>query len=83
MSDLVRIIGIDPGLRNTGWGIVESQGNSLRFIAAGTVRSNSKADLASRLCQLHDGLAETIHAHTPHEAAVEEYLCQQGCAVPR
>ena len=71
MSDLVRIIGIDPGLRNTGWGIVESQGNSLRFIAAGTVRSNSKADLASRLCQLHDGLAETIHAHTPHEAAVE------------
>lgn len=71
MNDIIRIIGIDPGLRNTGWGVVESQGSSLRFIAAGTVRSNAKTDLASRLCQLHDGLADIIHQHTPHEAAVE------------
>lgn len=71
MTDIIRIIGIDPGLRNTGWGIVESVGSSLRFIAAGTVKSNGKADLASRLCQLHDGLVETIHTHQPHEAAVE------------
>ena len=71
MSDIIRIIGIDPGLRNTGWGIVDSQGSSLRFVAAGTVRSDSKATLASRLCQLHDGLAEIVHSHQPHEAAVE------------
>ena len=71
MSEIIRIIGIDPGLRNTGWGVVESQGSSLRFIAAGTVKSDSKADLASRLCQIHDGLADTLHLHQPNEAAVE------------
>ena len=71
MADAIRIIGIDPGLRSTGWGIVESQGSSLRFVAAGTVRSTLKLDLASRLCQLHDGLADIIHAHQPLEAAVE------------
>ncbi len=71
MSEIIRIIGIDPGLRNMGWGVVESQGTSLRFIAAGTVRSNAKTDLASRLCQLHDGLSDVLHAHVPHEAAVE------------
>ena len=43
----------------------------MRFIASGTVRSDEKADLASRLCQLHDGLAAILHQHMPHEAAVE------------
>lgn len=71
MTDIIRILGIDPGLRNTGWGVVESQGTSLRFIAAGTVKSHVKADLATRLCQLHDGLADVLHTHQPHEAAVE------------
>ncbi len=71
MTEPIRIVGIDPGLRNTGWGVVESLGSSLKFIAAGTVKSNGKADLASRLCQLHDGLAEILHDHMPHEAAVE------------
>lgn len=71
MSEIIRILGIDPGLRNTGWAVVESQGNSLRFVAAGTVKSDGKADLASRLCQLHDGLANILHSHRPDEAAVE------------
>ncbi|HET9534754.1 MAG TPA: crossover junction endodeoxyribonuclease RuvC [Mesorhizobium sp.] len=71
MRDAIRIIGIDPGLRRTGWGIVETLGNSLRFIASGTVRSDEKTDLASRLCQLHDGLTAILHEHQPHEAAVE------------
>ncbi|EKF18897.1 crossover junction endodeoxyribonuclease RuvC [Nitratireductor pacificus] len=71
MSNAIRIMGIDPGLRHTGWAVIESQGNSLRFIDAGTVRSDSKADLASRLCQLHDGLASVLHEHQPEEAAVE------------
>ncbi|BCH22419.1 crossover junction endodeoxyribonuclease RuvC [Mesorhizobium sp. L-8-10] len=71
MRETIRIVGIDPGLRRTGWGIVESLGNSLRFVASGTVRSDDKAALASRLCQLHDGLAEVLHAHMPDEAAVE------------
>jgi crossover junction endodeoxyribonuclease RuvC len=72
MRDAIRIIGIDPGLRRTGWGIVESLGNSLRFVASGTVRSDDKAHLASRLCQLHDGLAEILRLYMPLEAAVEQ-----------
>lgn len=72
MADVIRIIGIDPGLRRMGWGIVESLGNSLRFVDSGTVTSNGDMDLASRLCQLHDGLADIIHQHQPHEAAVEQ-----------
>ncbi|MBN9268864.1 MAG: crossover junction endodeoxyribonuclease RuvC, partial [Mesorhizobium sp.] len=49
MGETIRIIGIDPGLRRTGWGIIDSVGNSLRFIASGTVRSDDKAALAVRL----------------------------------
>jgi len=72
MGEAIRIIGIDPGLRRTGWGIIESLGNSLRFVASGTVHSDSEASLATRLCQLHDGLAEVLHQAMPHEAAVEQ-----------
>ncbi|TDH35105.1 crossover junction endodeoxyribonuclease RuvC [Pseudohoeflea suaedae] len=71
MTEAIRIIGIDPGLRRTGWGIVESLGNSLRFVASGTVRSDEKRDLASRLHQLFEGLEEVIHTYRPFEAAVE------------
>lgn len=72
MHETIRIIGIDPGLRRTGWGIIETLGNSLRFVASGTVTSDAEMDLASRLCQLHDGLAEVVHAYQPDEAAVEQ-----------
>lgn len=72
MIQAIRIIGIDPGLRRTGWGIVDTLGNSLRFIAAGTIKSDEKMSLASRLCQLHDGLRDVIHAQMPQEAAVEQ-----------
>ncbi|MDF1633690.1 crossover junction endodeoxyribonuclease RuvC [Mycoplana sp. MJR14] len=72
MQGTIRIIGIDPGLRRTGWGIIETLGNSLRFVASGTVTSDGDMDLASRLCQLHDGLAEVVHSYRPDEAAVEQ-----------
>ena len=65
MNQAIRIIGIDPGLRRTGWGVVETSGNSLRFIAAGTVKSDDKAPLAVRLRQLHDGLREVIELQAP------------------
>lgn len=71
MSQAIRIIGIDPGLQRTGWGVIETLGNSLRFVSSGTVTSDPKCDLASRLCQLHDGLSNVLHQHMPHEAAVE------------
>ena len=68
----IRIIGIDPGLRNLGWGIVESEGSRLTFVACGSLHSDARLSLADRLRQLHEGLAAIIHAHQPHEAAVEE-----------
>ncbi len=71
MEETIRIVGIDPGLRRTGWGIVDSLGSSLRFVAAGTVASDAKCELASRLCQLHDGLEKILHEFVPGEAAVE------------
>lgn len=72
MAEAIRIIGIDPGLRHTGWGVIETLGNNLKFIAAGTVRSNDKCDLASRLSQLYEGLCGVLHQFMPLEAAVEQ-----------
>src|SRR3954463_2711916 len=68
----IRIIGIDPGLRTTGWGIIEAQGSRLSFIGCGCVRSDDRLTTAARLRQVHEGLAQIIAAHSPHEAAVEE-----------
>lgn len=67
----IRIIGLDPGLRRTGWGIVESDGNRLRHIAHGTVTSKGDDDLAVRLVELHEGLVAVLDAWSPNEAAVE------------
>ena len=80
MASAIRIIGIDPGLRRTGWGVVETLGNSLRFVAAGTVRSDEKQALAVRLCQLHDGLFAVIRDMAPMEAAVEQTFVNKDAA---
>lgn len=80
MRETIRIIGIDPGLRRTGWGVVESSGNMLRFVASGTVRSDDKADLATRLRQLHDGLSAVLGEHGPAEAAVEATFVNKDAA---
>ncbi len=72
MLEAIRIIGIDPGLRHTGWGIVEAQGFRLAFVACGAVHTRNGDDPATRLRTLHDGLAAVIGEHAPHEAAVEE-----------
>ena len=80
MGNAIRIIGIDPGLRRTGWGVVEALGSSLRFIAAGTVCSDARLDLASRLCQIHEGLAAILHLHQPHQAAVEQTFVNRNAA---
>lgn len=69
---LTRIIGIDPGLRNMGWGMIDVEGSRLIYVASGSVHSDAKLTLADRLRQLFDGLQEVIHAYQPQEAAVEE-----------
>lgn len=68
----IRILGLDPGLRNTGWGIVDSQGNRLTYIGHGVVKSDSDLALSQRLDQLFRGLTEVIETFKPAEAAVEE-----------
>jgi crossover junction endodeoxyribonuclease RuvC len=68
----MRLIGLDPGLRNTGWGIIESSGSRLRYVADGAVHTDSDRPLAERLVQLHEGLTAVIAAYRPVAAAVEE-----------
>jgi crossover junction endodeoxyribonuclease RuvC len=72
MARPIRILGLDPGLRRTGWGVIESAGNSLSFVACGTVETNERAELAARLATLHEGLGAILARYTPTEAAVEE-----------
>src|SRR5262245_9518682 len=67
----LRILGIDPGLRRTGWGVIETDGNRLAFVACGTILSNDQESLARRLVSIHDGLAAVVADHRPDEAAVE------------
>jgi crossover junction endodeoxyribonuclease RuvC len=69
---MIRILGIDPGLRFTGWGIVESDGNRLRHIADGVISTADIADVPLRLKALDDELAELLESFKPAEAAVEE-----------
>jgi len=68
----MRIIGIDPGLRRTGWGVIDARDNRLSFVAEGTVTSTTKMALADRLMELHDGLVNVIETWAPDQAAVEE-----------
>src|SRR5262245_10285791 len=68
----MRLIGLDPGLRITGWGVIESEGNRLRHVAHGVVRSDERAALAERLCELFDGVCAVIREWRPDEAAIEE-----------
>ena len=67
----MRVLGIDPGLRNTGWGVIETEGSRLRHIANGVVHSDG-GDLGARLVTLYRGLCAVIVAHGPDAAAVEQ-----------
>ena len=71
MTRPIRIIGIDPGLRRTGWGVVESAGNRLSFVGCGSVTTDDRDDLAARLLAIHDGLMRILEEFRPDEAAVE------------
>jgi crossover junction endodeoxyribonuclease RuvC len=77
-SRTVRIIGIDPGLRRTGWGIVESDGVRLGYIASGVITSTSDDLLAFRLRELFQGLSSIIGTFSPAEAAVEETFVNEN-----
>ncbi|MFK8250329.1 crossover junction endodeoxyribonuclease RuvC [Ancylobacter terrae] len=68
----IRILGLDPGLRRTGWGVIDVVGTRLSFVGCGTVLPPEEGTLAERLAALHHGLVAVIRAHDPDEAAVEE-----------
>ncbi len=76
----MRVIGLDPGLRRTGWGVIEAEGNRLRHVAHGVVTSDAGRDLAARLVQLYEGIGEVLARQEPEEAAVETSLSNKNPA---
>ena len=75
---MIRILGIDPGLRRTGWGIIESDCVRLVYIASGMITSDAAAPLSVRLRELFSGLSAVIGVHHPEEAAVEETFVNEN-----
>ncbi len=78
MVNSIRIIGIDPGLRRCGWGVIDSEGSRLRFVGAGVVMPPKDISLAERLSELFKGLSDLIERFHPDEAAVEETFVNSG-----
>ena len=74
----MRVLGLDPGLRNTGWGVIEAEDNRLSHVANGVVSSNSELSLAERLLELSEGLREVIATQQPTAAAVETTLANKN-----
>ncbi|MBX9927173.1 MAG: crossover junction endodeoxyribonuclease RuvC [Hyphomicrobiaceae bacterium] len=72
VNQSIRIIGIDPGLRRTGWGVVDTDGVRLVYVASGVITSDSGDDLAFRLRSLFEGVTSVLASFKPREAAVEE-----------
>lgn len=72
MTHPIRILGIDPGLRKTGWGLIVCEGSKLSFVGCGCIESDGAAGLPERLRQLHDGLTRVVASVSPDEVAVEE-----------
>lgn len=71
-SDTIRILGIDPGLRFTGWGVIQCEGSRLRYEASGVIKTHTEGPMGARLAALADALDAVVTLHTPAEAAVEE-----------
>lgn len=74
----IRILGLDPGLRRTGWGVIEAADNRLSYVASGTVTADPKREMAERLKLLHDGIARLIEIWTPDAAAIEEIFVNRN-----
>ena len=72
VDDVARVLGLGPGLRRTGWGVIETADNRLRHVAHGVVATDAETSVPQRLCDLHEGLVEIVARYEPDEAAVEE-----------
>ena len=80
MSAPTRILGLDPGLRITGWGIIDTMGSSLSHVDHGIITSKDGEDLSSRLVSLYTQLIDIIQRYAPQEAAVEETFVNKNPA---
>lgn len=76
----MRVIGLDPGLRRTGWGVIDAVGARLSHVAHGAIESDDRADVPSRLVQIYEGLSAIIAEYDPAEAAVEETLVNRNAS---
>ncbi len=76
----MRILGLDPGLRHTGWGIIDVAGSHLRHVADGAVDSDASQEVAQRLLQIFEGVAAVISEYTPEQAAVEKTFVNRNPA---
>ncbi|MGD9126656.1 MAG: crossover junction endodeoxyribonuclease RuvC [Planctomycetia bacterium] len=68
----MRILGIDPGLNTTGYGVLDVDGQKLTLVEAGVVRSTAKRSLSVRVAEIHDGVADVIRSLSPEAVAIEE-----------
>ena len=78
---LVRILGIDPGLRHTGWGVIEAEGSRLAYVASGAVHTETGENFAERLRMLHEGLAAVIAASSARRGGGRGDFCQPRPAI--
>ncbi|MCY4238918.1 MAG: crossover junction endodeoxyribonuclease RuvC [Rhodospirillaceae bacterium] len=78
MSTPFRILGLDPGLRRTGWGVIESCDHHLRHIASGVVSPDNRLEMPARLNLLYEGITSLVDAWSPDEAAVEEIFVSKN-----
>lgn len=76
----MRVLGIDPGLERTGWGIIDHQGSRLTFIAAGVIKSKASEAMAVRLCRIDAELTKVVEAYKPDTSAIEETFVNSNSA---
>ena len=76
----MKILGIDPGLQKTGWGVIEAVDNRLHFIACGLIKTDADLSLAERLKQIDEGMQTVMTTHAPEEAAIEETFMNNNAA---
>jgi crossover junction endodeoxyribonuclease RuvC len=72
------VLGIDPGLTRTGYGVIETSGRAFRAVAAGVIRTDRRLGIAGRLVELHRDLAEVIEEYAPDSAAIEEVFVNRN-----
>ena len=72
MTGAIRILGLDPGLNATGWGVIDQAGSRLSVVAWGVIKAPAKAAMAMRLSHIYDAVDALLAEHGPHEAAIED-----------